>query len=145
MRNKDKKKKELMNYKSNISVNKNNSMNGNYLALNSSEKGRVQSSKYFSVLRKNRKDYYKNNIMFNSERFNEFRKKKMKNEKKKINKSNENINKETKEKKKNNNVNDLNETDKIRVLKFDDYFRNTGLDKESKKNNYYILDKFVSI
>jgi serine/threonine protein kinase len=147
MRNKDKKKKELMNHKSNISVNKNNSMNGNYLALNSSEKGRVQSSKYFSVLRKNRKDYYKNNIMFNSERFNEFRKKKMKNEKKKINKSNENINKETKEKKKNKNncVNDLNETDKIRVLKFDDYFRNTGLDKESKKNNYYILDKFVSI
>ena len=71
----------------------------------------------------------------------------MKNEKKKINKSNENINKETKEKKKNKNncVNDLNETDKIRVLKFDDYFRNTGLDKESKKNNYYILDKFVSI
>ena len=150
MRNKDKKKKELINHKSNISLNKNNSMNN--IGLNASEKRRMQSSKYFSVLRKNRKgNGNKNNVMFNSERFNEFRRKQL-NEKKKIHKSTENIIKEFKEKKvnKNNNnnnncVNNLNETDKIRVLKFDDYFRNTGLDKESKKNNYYILDKFVDI
>ena len=33
----------------------------------------------------------------------------------------------------------------LRTLKFDDYFKNTRLDKDSKKNNYYIIDKFLSI
>ena len=37
------------------------------------------------------------------------------------------------------------DTHKIRKLKFDDYFKNTGLMKDSTKNNFYILDKFKSI
>jgi len=34
---------------------------------------------------------------------------------------------------------------KIRILKFDDYFKNTGLIKDSRKNNFFILDKFKSL
>ena len=34
---------------------------------------------------------------------------------------------------------------KIRILKFDDYFKNTGLVKDSRKNNFFILDKFKSL
>ena len=37
------------------------------------------------------------------------------------------------------------DTNKIGTLKFDDYFKNTGLKKDSSKNNFYILDKFKSI
>ena len=38
-----------------------------------------------------------------------------------------------------------NESNKIRILKFDDYFKSTGLIKDSNKNNFFILDKFKSI
>ena len=38
-----------------------------------------------------------------------------------------------------------NESNKIRILKFDDYFRNTGLIKDSNKNSFFVLDKFKSI
>ena len=38
-----------------------------------------------------------------------------------------------------------NESNKIRILKFDDYFKNTGLIKDSNKNSYFVLDKFKSI
>ena len=97
------------------------------------------------------------NKLFKSKGFDEFRKRKIKNfkEKPQMYKSLSNFNniKEKKEKKidkeikenKNNNLNNNDNDDKIKKLKFDDYFRNTGLDKESNKNNYYILDKFVSI
>jgi hypothetical protein len=97
----------------------------------------------------------RHNKLFKSKGFDEFRKRKIKNfkEKPQMYKSLSNgINiKEKKEKKidkeiKENKNNDLNDNDdKIKKLKFDDYFRNTGLDKESNKNNYYILDKFASI
>ena len=33
----------------------------------------------------------------------------------------------------------------IGILNFDDYFENTGLIKDSTKNNFYILDKFKSV
>ena len=39
----------------------------------------------------------------------------------------------------------FNNSNKLKPLKFDDYFRYTGLLKESTKNNFYILDKFKSI
>ena len=46
-------------------------------------------------------------------------------------------------------INDLNNKNlldgKVGALKFGDYFSNTVVDKELSKNNYYILDKFVSI
>ena len=38
-----------------------------------------------------------------------------------------------------------NDSNKIRILKFDDYFRNTGLIKDSNKNSFFVLDKFKSI
>ena len=37
------------------------------------------------------------------------------------------------------------DTHNVGILKFDDYFKNTGLMKDSTKNNFYILDKFKSI
>ena len=37
------------------------------------------------------------------------------------------------------------DTHKAGILKFDDYFKHTGLMKDSAKNNFYILDKFKSI
>ena len=151
-------KKQLINHNSvnnNNSLNKNNSMNKNknnkYMTINSlSQKRYYKSSKNFSGLKKTKKTFgHKSNKLFNSQGFNEFRKKKMNNinDVKRSQKSfsTESLIKENKEKKNkmNNDVNNGN--GKITVLKFDDYFRNTGLDKESKKNNYYILDKFVSI
>ena len=36
-------------------------------------------------------------------------------------------------------------SEEIGILNFDDYFENTGLIKDSTKNNYYILDKFKSL
>lgn len=34
---------------------------------------------------------------------------------------------------------------KVTTLKFDDYFKNTGLTKDNTQNNFFILDKFKSI
>ena len=36
-------------------------------------------------------------------------------------------------------------SEEIGILNFDDYFENTGLIKDTTKNNYYILDKFKSL
>ena len=45
----------------------------------------------------------------------------------------------------NNIDNNNNNNDKIKNLKYDDYYRNTGHNKDSTKNNYYIIDKFMSL
>ena len=139
----------------NISLIKNNSIN-NYMTINSLsiQKSHNKSVKKISRLEKNKnKDKNKRNKFYNSKGFNEFRKKQIKNNKEKLKKEKVSSkqtdlildNKENKEKK----ISDLNDknshNDKVGVIKFDDYFNNTGIDKESSKNNYYILDKFVSI
>ena len=165
--NKNDKNKNFTNYKSikennsikNISLIRNQSINNNnYKTINPFliQKNNLKSKKNLSNLTKSKKfDGTRSKKIFNSKGFIEFKKRKINNSKvnpkehkslsnknivklKKENKGKK-INKEIKE----NNINK--ENDKTGVLKFDDYFRNTGLDKESSKNNYYILDKFVSI
>ena len=166
-------KKDYTSYKpinKNNQINKNISMikshsNKNYMTINSisMQKTNVKSTKnmknvtYFKKNQKINGRGRRTNKLFKSKGFDEFRKRKIKNfkEKPQMYKSLSNFNniKEKKEKKidkeikenKNNNLNNNDNDDKIKKLKFDDYFRNTGLDKESNKNNYYILDKFVSI
>ena len=145
------KKKEIMNHNSinnknnyNNSLSKNNSMNKDYITINSmSLKRQSKSSQNFTALKKKKKIFeHKSNKLFNSQGLNEFRKRKIQNinDNKKSHKS-FSIDKEKREK-----MNNLNkENDKIRVKKFDDCFRNTGLDKGSTKNNYFILNKFISI
>ena len=130
----------------NKSLMKNNSINKNYMTINSISIKKKKTKK-ISILKKNKKlDCRKSHKIFNSKGFNEFRKRRLKNGKEKNIQykylSNGNIIREENTKKKDNLNDDKNE---IRPLKFDDYFRNTRLDKESSKNNYYILDKFVSI
>ena len=165
--NKNDKNKNFTNYKSikennsikNISLIRNQSINNNnYKTINPFliQKNNLKSKKNLSNLTKSKKfDGPRSKKIYNSKGFIEFKKRKINNSKvnpkehkslsnknivklKKENKGKK-INKEIKE----NNINK--ENDKTGVLKFDDYFRNTGLDKESSKNNYYILDKFVSI
>ena len=164
-------KKDYTSYKpinKNNPINKNISMikshsNKNYMTINSismqqthiKSKKNMKNVTYFKKNQKINGRGRRNNKIFKSKGFDEFRKRKIKNfkEKPQMYKSLSNGNniKEKKEKKidkeiKGNKNNDLNDNDdKIKKLKFDDYFRNTGLDKESNKNNYYILDKFVSI
>ena len=165
--NKNDKNKNFTNYKSikennsikNISLIRNQSINNNnYKTINPFliQKNNLKSKKNLSNLTKSKKfDGPRSKKIYNSKGFIEFKKRKINNSKvnpkehkslsnknivklKKENKGKK-INKEIKE----NNINK--ENDKTGVLKFDDYFRNTGLDKESSKNNYYILDKFVSL
>ena len=124
----------------NISLIKNNSMK-NHMTYNllSAQKNHVKSAKNLTRFKTNKKfEERKNNKPYNSKGFNEFRKKQIKNNKEKLKKAKEIDNKKS--------TNDKNsQNNQIGVLKFDDYFKNTGLDKESSKNNYYILDKFVNV
>ena len=167
-------KKDYTSHKSiikNNPINKNISMikshsNKNYMTINSIsiQKTHMKTSKKINnitYLKNNQKVVGKgrrNNKLFKSKGFDEFRKRKIKNFKEKpkkykslfkdnnIKENKENkINIEIKDKNVNTNDKIHDNNDKIKSLKFDDYFRNTGLDKESSKNYYYILDKFVSI
>ena len=134
----------------NISIIKNNSMN-NYMTINSQSnpKNHIKSAKNISRLKKNKKfDGTKSNKQFNSKGFIEFRKKQIKINHEKMKK--EKVTSKEKELvEKDKKINDLNNKNlldgKVGALKFGDYFSNTVVDKELSKNNYYILDKFVSI
>ena len=128
----------------NNSLIKSNSVN-NYISINSLS-NQTKKPKFIrnstSIKEKTKKSGKRGNKMFNSKGFIEFRKKNNKNVKEKTEKSKiiekENLIKVNKDKKESN-INNDKKKDKIKSLKFDDYFRNTGLDKESNKDNYYIL------
>ena len=105
-----------------------------------SQQNITKSSRNLSTLNKKKIIYsHKSNKLYNSQGFNEFRKniKKIR-ENKKIHKSlscEKLIKKDIKE----NYLN--NEKKHFRPLKFDDYFKNTRLNK----NNYKNIDNFLSI
>ena len=117
------------------SINKNNSL--------SDQLKKEKCSRNLSILKKYKKIYeHKNGKIYDSKGFKEFKEKIKKFKKEKMHKSLscQKLKKDKKE------IKELN-NDKIelKTLKFDDYFKNTRLDKDSKKNNYYIIDKFLSI
>ena len=145
----------------NNSINKNNSIikhksltkinsinNKNYMTINSAHIPKKKSKK-IAILKKYKNfDCGKSHKIYNSKGFKEFRKRRIKEKNKNYQYlSNDNLIKDKKDKKNNNNINnENNENNEGKDLKFDDYFKNTGLDKESSKNKYYnILDKFISI
>ena len=159
--------KNFTNYKSikenksikNISLIRNQSNNNNnYMTINSLliQNNNLKSKKNLSNLVKSKKfNGNRSKKIFNSKGFIEFKKRKINNDKlnskeNKFSSNNkfDNLKKGNKGKKMNKEIEEKNinkENDRTGALKFDDYFRNTRLDKESSKNNYYILDKFVSI
>ena len=145
----------------NNSINKNNSIikhksltkinsinNKNYMTINSAHIPKKKSKK-IAILKKYKNfDCGKSHKIYNSKGFKEFRKRRIKEKNKNYQYlSNDNLIKDKKDKKNNNNINnENNENNEGKDLKFGDYFKNTGLDKESSKNKYYnILDKFISI
>ena len=127
------------------SINKKNSLNKKDNSLSEAEKNiNIKSSRNLTILKKYKKLYgHKSNKMYDSKGFNEFKEKIKNFKKQKMHKS---LSCEKLKNKKEIKANVIN-NDKIelRTLKFDDYFKNTRLDKDSKKNNYYIIDKFLSI
>ena len=132
------KKNEINN---NTNKTKKNNLNKKEINLNSlSQQNITKSSRNLSTLNKKKIIYnHKSNKLYNSQGFNEFRKniKKIR-ENKKIHKSlscKKLIKKDIKE----NYLN--NEKKHFRPLKFDDYFKNTRLNK----NNYKNIDNFLSI
>ena len=135
------KQKDSNNYNThNNATSKSNSINKNYMTI---QKKNHKLKKSITSLKKNKRVFGQiNNRLFKPNGYNLNKNKKYKSfkENSKAQKSAESLIKETK---KNELIKD--NSKKIKVLKFDDCFKNTGLSKDTTKSNYYILDKFVSI
>ena len=127
--------KKALNNKNNHMSDMNNKKNKRFISI-SIQNNHLKSSNNLSIKKKNQQKNNKSREKLFSANNQKVIKKL---EKQRIMKSATSLNyKKTKNK-------SPKDSHKLKVLKFDDYFKHTGLIKESTKNNFYIIDKFKSI